>query len=63
MLNCTVTVINCYQNVMQISLSVSFDSRRPYDLIISSQNKINSLKMYSIARLNDLCLNEEIPVD
>ncbi len=48
---------------MQISLSISFDSRKPYDVIISSQNKINSPKMYSITRLNDLCLNEEIPVD
>ncbi len=42
---------------MQKSLSISFDSRKPYH----SQNKINSPKMYSIARLNDL--NEEIPVD
>ncbi len=33
------------------------------NLIISSKNKISSPKMYSIARLNDLCLNEEIPVD
>ncbi len=39
---------------MQKSLSISFDSRKPHD---HSQNKINSPKMYSIARLNDL--NEE----
>ncbi len=28
-----------------------------------SQSKINSLKMYSIAHLSGLCLNDEIPVD
>ncbi len=28
-----------------------------------SQSKIYSLKMYSIAHLSGLCLNDEIPVD
>ncbi len=47
---------------MKKSLSVSFDSHKP-DLISSTQNKINSPNMYSIAHLSGLCLNEEITVN
>ncbi len=52
-------IINYFEQYSKVC--VSFDSRKMYDLINSSQNKINS-KMYSIAHLSGVCLNEEITV-